>query len=115
LPKVTVLCARPDEQDEAVGPPLSPVLAAIRRFTARIEFVGRFPNSDIDPLLTEHVVVVGEDSQLAAVVVRLLRRGRLGSPQTGPATDPLTVGRSSAARLPSAGSFRSAPARWTSR
>ena len=89
---LSVICARPDGQDEAVGAPVSPVLAAAAGFTDRIFFAGRFPNADVDPWLTERVVVIGEVSALAAVVLRLLRRGRLGSPETGPPDQPLSLG-----------------------
>lgn len=89
---LTVLCARPDGQDEAIGPPVSPVLAAVARYTDAVHFVGRFPSRDIDPLLTPgRIVVIGELSHLAAVVQRLLRRGLLGAPDSDPAPD-LSVG-----------------------
>ena len=89
---LSVICARPDGQDEAVGAPVSPVLTEASRYTDRILFAGRFPNADVDPFLTARVVVVGEVSALAAVVLRLLRRGRLGSPETGSSTEPLAIG-----------------------
>jgi hypothetical protein len=92
LNQLTVICARPDGQDEAVGPPVSPILAAVKAFTPQVHFVGRFPGKDIDPLLGGRVVVIGEEHQLAAVVLRLLRRGFLGSPQTGPPTVGVEVG-----------------------
>ncbi len=89
---LTVICGRPDGQDEAIGPPISPVLAEVGRFTDRVVFAGRFPGADIDNELTDRVVVVGEVSQLAAVVLRLLRRGRLGSPTDGPPASVTAVG-----------------------
>ena len=85
MPELTVICARPDGQDEAVGPPISPVLDALAQYTdAPVQFVGRFPGKDIDALLTGRIVVIGEENQLAAVVLRMLRRGLLGTPETGP-------------------------------
>ncbi len=98
MKQLTVICARPDEQDEAVGPPISPVLAELKAFTADVHFVGRFPGKEIDPLLGGRVVVIGEENHLAAVVLRLLRRGFLGSPQTGPPTIGVDVGYISLAR-----------------
>jgi hypothetical protein len=84
LSELTVICARPDGQDEATGPLVSPVLSAVAAYTPDVHFVGRFPNRDIDPLLTGRVVVIGEENQLAAVILRMLRRGLLGAPETGP-------------------------------
>lgn len=92
LTHLTVICARPDEQDEAIGPPISTVLSAVNRFSDHIHFVGRFPAKDIDPLLVGRIVVIGEEHQLAAVVVRMLRRGLLGGPDTGPPEAPTPVG-----------------------
>jgi hypothetical protein len=92
LSELTVICARPDGQDEATGPPVSPVLAAVAAFTPEVHFVGRFPGKDIDSLLTGRVVVIGEESQLAAVVLRMVRRGLLGAPDTGPPATITPVG-----------------------
>jgi hypothetical protein len=92
LTDLTVICARPDGQDEAVGPPISKVLDAFARHTDQIHFCGRFPNKEIDPLLIGRVVVIGEENQLAAVVLRMLRRGLLGSPETGPPAAPTPIG-----------------------
>lgn len=89
---LTVICARPDGQDEATGPRVSPVLAAVAAHTDQVHFVGRFPNADIDPLLTGRVVVIGEESQFAAVVLRMVRRGLLGAPDTGPPAAVTPVG-----------------------
>lgn len=41
-------------------------------------FVGPRPGKAIDPALTDRVVVVGDDADLAAVVLRLLRKDLLG-------------------------------------
>ncbi|MEO5834044.1 MAG: hypothetical protein ABJA16_10110 [Nakamurella sp.] len=89
---LTVICARPDGQDEATGPPVSPVLAAVAAFTPDVHFVGRFPGKDIDRLLTGRIVVIGEENQLAAVVLRMVRRGLLGAPDTGPPPEITPVG-----------------------
>jgi hypothetical protein len=92
LSELTVICARPDGQDEATGPRVSPVLAALASHTGQVHFVGRFPGKDIDPLLTGRIVVVGEENQLAAVVLRMVRRGLLGAPDTGPPAEITPVG-----------------------
>lgn len=85
---LTVICARPDGQNEAAGPPVQPVLEAVAGFSDQVHFVGRFPSKDIDPLLVGRVVVIGEINHLAAVVLRMVRRGLLGTPESGP---PATV------------------------
>ncbi len=65
-------------------PPDAPkVAAAISTIVAatapnRVHFVGRRPGKSIDGLLTGRILVVGDDADLAAVVLRLLRRDRLG-------------------------------------
>lgn len=92
MTQLTVICARPDGQDEATGPRVSPVLAAVTAHTDQVHFVGRFPDRDIDELLTGRVVVIGEESQLAAVVLRMVRRGLLGAPDTGPPAEITPVG-----------------------
>jgi len=48
-----------------------------------IHVVGPRPGKAIDPLLAGRVLVVGDDSDLNAVVLRLLRRELLGSVQVG--------------------------------
>ena len=45
--------------------------------------VGRRPGKEIDGLLSGRVIVVGDDADLAAVVLRLLRRELLGSVEVG--------------------------------
>lgn len=92
MSELTVICARPDGQDEATGPPVSPVLAAVARYTPDVHFVGRFPGREIDPLLNGRIVVIGEENQLAAVVLRMLRLGLLGAPDTGPPENITPVG-----------------------
>ena len=44
-----------------------------------IHFVGRRPGKAIDGLLTGRLLVIGDDADLAAVVLRLLRKDLLGS------------------------------------
>jgi hypothetical protein len=46
---------------------------------APIHWVGRVPGKAIDNLLGGRVLVVGDDADLAAVVLRLMRKDRLGS------------------------------------
>lgn len=48
--------------------------------------VGPRPGKSIDPLLAGRVLVVGEDADLAAVAVRLLRKNLLGSVELAYAT-----------------------------
>jgi hypothetical protein len=45
----------------------------------RIQFVGPRPGKAIDPLLAGRILVIGDDGDLAAVVLRLLRRDLLGA------------------------------------
>lgn len=100
----TVLCCRPDplhaastsvsrdggNQETITAPrsaeiPGEPTMDAdIARIveaarSSPVHFVGRRPGKTIDPLLTGRVLVVGDDSDLASVVLRLLRRDLLGS------------------------------------
>jgi hypothetical protein len=51
-----------------------------------VHFVGRRPGKSIDGLLTGRILVVGDDADLAAVVLRLLRRELLGSVEIAYAT-----------------------------
>lgn len=62
------------------------VLAAVRDVGVPIHFVGRRPGKAIDPLLTGRVLVVGDDADLAAVVLRLVRRDFLGDVEIAYAT-----------------------------
>ena len=62
--------------------------AALARCGQRtVEFVGPRPGKEIDPLLADRVVVIGDDSDLAAVALRLLRCELLGAVIVGFATD----------------------------
>ena len=81
----TVLCCRVDrasaESDGTVA------LALARCGTRPVHFVGPRPAKDIDPLLAGRVVVIGDDADLAAVVLRLVRLERLPDVIVGYATD----------------------------
>ena len=95
---LTVLCCRPDpsagSEPSVAGPPSGDEQAGSARPDAREaravgalldglaeqprHFVGRRPGKWIDPLLTGRLLVIGDDADLAAVVLRLLRREVLG-------------------------------------
>ena len=100
----TVLCCRPAPSDSSVdsADPTDPrhplpdgaastavqdapkVAATIAKILAAtrprdVHFVGRRPGKAIDGLLTGRLLVVGDDADLAAVVLRLLRKDLLGS------------------------------------
>ena len=68
------------EGDRASRAALSEVLDACAG--SPLQWVGRRPGKQIDPLLTgephARLLVVGDDADLAAVVLRLLRKERLG-------------------------------------
>ena len=104
----TVLCCRPDPADSSIQPadPAESLPAPSRPATGRsapepfsdepraaaavaqvleactprpVHFVGRRPGKPIDGLLTGRLLVVGDDADLAAVVLRLLRKELLGA------------------------------------
>lgn len=53
---------------------------SVDRLTAgTVHSVGPRPGKQIDPLLTGRVLVIGDDADLAAVVLRLLRKDLLGT------------------------------------
>lgn len=80
-----VLCCR---ADRAAAEADGAVRAALARCADRdVQFVGPRPGKAIDPLLTGRVVVLGNDADLAAVVLRLLRRELLTEVVVGFATD----------------------------
>ncbi len=83
-----MLCCRSDrttaEADDAVR------LALARCRDEAVVFVGPRPGREIDPLLAGRVVVIGDDADLAAVVLRLLRRELLAQVIVGFATDRAT-------------------------
>jgi hypothetical protein len=83
-----VLCCRADREAARADPT---VRAALTRSGGRtVEFVGPRPGKEIDPLLAGRVVVIGDDADLAAVVLRLVRRELLTKVIVGFATDRAT-------------------------
>jgi hypothetical protein len=81
----TVLCCRAGRPDPVDGSKASAAIAGILAacVDCAVEFVGSRPGKSIDPLLAGRVLVVGEDADLAAVALRLLRRERLGAVEVG--------------------------------
>ena len=70
---LTVLCCRADGDPETAFGDL------LRECTdLPVHWVGHRPGKTIDPLLTGRLLVLGDDADLAAVVLRLLRRDLLG-------------------------------------
>ncbi len=79
MENVRVLCCRASQEE--VEPALA---AALRRCAGReVDFVGPRPGKQVDPLLSGRVLVLGDDADLAAVVLRLLRRDLLGQVVVG--------------------------------
>ena len=90
MSQVAVLCCRADVDAVGAVPGWAPVLRALS--TASISWVGARPGKEIDDLLTDRVVVVGDDADLAAVVLRLHRKDRLTDVAVGyVATSPTPV------------------------
>ena len=85
----SVLCCRPDRAAAEADPAVQAALAQCG--TRQVEFVGPRPGKEVDPLLTERVVVLGDDADLSAVVLRLLRRDLLAQTVVGYATDRATA------------------------
>ncbi|QNK81413.1 hypothetical protein [Nakamurella sp. PAMC28650] len=85
----TVICCRPDRESAEADPTVRAALA--RCGPLEIAFVGRRPGKEIDPLLDGRLLVLGEDSDLAAVVLRLMRAERLKSVVVGFASDVSTA------------------------
>jgi hypothetical protein len=92
----TVLCCRPGRSDPLDTTKAAAAIAGLidACAPAEVQFVGRRPGKQIDPLLTGRVLVIGDDADLAAVVLRLLRKELLGSveiayasPRRTPVTD----------------------------
>lgn len=79
--ELTVVCCRKDPIEAPSHDPFAALAGALAQVGAPIHYVGPRPGKDIDPLLAGRVMVIGDDSDLAAVVLRLLRTNRLG---TGP-------------------------------
>jgi hypothetical protein len=84
----TVLCCRADRAAAQADPTVR--LALARCGDRAVAFVGALPGKEIDPLLSGRVVVIGDDADLAAVVLRLLRRELLNEVIVGFATDKAT-------------------------
>ncbi len=84
MSKLSLLCCRPDRAAAEADPTVCEALAGCG--PRPVEFVGARPGKEIDHLLVERVVVIGDDSDLAAVVLRLLRRELLGEVIVGFAT-----------------------------
>ena len=83
-----VLCCRADRTTAEAD---ARVRVALARCGSRsVEFVGPRPGKEIDPLLVERIVVIGDDADLAAVVLRLVRRELLAKVIVGFATDRAT-------------------------
>jgi hypothetical protein len=91
-----VLCCRDSRSDPVDAPKIAAGISAIIDACAPhdVTFVGRRPGKPIDALLAGRVLVIGDDADLAAVVLRLLRRDLLGSveiayasPRRTPVTD----------------------------
>ena len=66
-----------DHDEPRLTAAIDRILAACSGYP--VHWVGRRPGKPIDGLLAGRVLVVGDDADLAAVVLRLLRRGLLGS------------------------------------
>ena len=82
---MVVLCCRAGRSAAQSDPAVRLVLA--RCGERPVEFVGPRPGKEVDPLLTGRVIVLGDDADLAAIVLRLLRRELLGQVIVGFATD----------------------------
>ena len=101
---VSVLCCRSDRAAAEADPT---VRAALARCGQRpVEFVGRVP-ARRSIRAADRVVVIGDDSDLAAVALRLLRRELLTAVIVGFATDRATAGDRSL--VPPAGRRRPRP------
>lgn len=77
MSSITVICCRPDR---AAAEADNTVRAALARCgSLDVTFTGRRPGKEIDVLLAGRLLVLGDDADLAAVVLRLLRTERLAS------------------------------------
>jgi hypothetical protein len=77
LPNITVLCCCEPAGARARDGAVPAMLAACADLP--VHEVGPRPGKEIDELLTGQILVIGDDADLAAVVLRLLRRDRLRS------------------------------------
>lgn len=71
---LTVLCCVPAAAQAPIAPLLAELVAA-----DTVHEVGPRPGREIDALLVGRVLVIGDDADLAAVVVRLIRKELLGA------------------------------------
>ncbi|MET3804572.1 hypothetical protein ABIB25_001567 [Nakamurella sp. UYEF19] len=85
MESILVLCCRPDRAAALADPTVRAALG--RCGDLAVEFVGPRPDKGIDPMLAGRIVVLGDDTDLAAVVLRLMRRELLGKVIVGFATD----------------------------
>jgi hypothetical protein len=86
---MTVVCCRPNRESAEADATVREALARCR--ADDVTFVGPRPGKEIDDVLdTDRVLVIGVDSDLAAVVLRLLRTERLNSVVVGYACDVAT-------------------------
>ncbi|RIJ78099.1 hypothetical protein D1871_04215 [Nakamurella silvestris] len=88
------MCCRGDNSDAPSHDPFAALAAELARRGLGISFVGRRPGKEIDPLLTGRVIVIGDDADLAAVVLRLVRKELLTSVTIGyltPGPTPFTL------------------------
>lgn len=96
MSELTVICCRSTASAEGraaasggIERGIVDILKACGR--APIEFVGPRPGKAIDQLLAGRILVVGDDADLAAVALRLLRKGLLADVEVGYATPTKTA------------------------
>ena len=89
MSSIHVVCCRADRATAESDPTVRQALARCRHAT--VAFVGRQPGKEIDDLLIDRVLVIGDDADLAAVVLRLLRAERLASVVVAFASDVTTT------------------------
>lgn len=77
MSKLTVLCCRPPTVDGQSSAVLTAMLDACADLP--VHQVGPRPGKEVDALLDDRIAVIGDDADLAAVVLRLLRRDLLRS------------------------------------
>ena len=84
-----MVCCRPGRASAQTDPTVRAALARCRDHD--VEFVGPRPGKAMDEMLAGRLVVIGDDSDLAAVVLRLVRRDLLAAVVVGFATDRATT------------------------